>query len=177
VSLPLRSQSDANGNYNYNHNHNHNHNQTATATPRADTHGASAPDGDEAAARALTIAANRAIAERWGEQTRPLRASHVGAMRLVEALRSARVPIAWAQQQLSEVVRTLPLNEAPRSAEYFRFSLVALYERAVQQGATTKVADDGMDSMQRLAIIGAANGDAEWQAYCTEHGWSWESQP
>lgn len=76
------------------------------------------PPDPELTALFLTICANRAIAEKWGDQPNPL--TPASAVSLTEALRNAGVDPHVARLSIYRQCRTSPQRVPPRSVNYFR---------------------------------------------------------
>ncbi|MBK6455373.1 MAG: hypothetical protein IPF87_04760 [Gemmatimonadetes bacterium] len=76
----------------------------------------------------LTVAANQAIAARYGEQADPIISSHAGSFAAAKSLDEAGVPLEFATAALAEIVQTLGLEEPPRSLKYFVAPIIRRWE-------------------------------------------------
>lgn len=73
------------------------------------------------AALSLTVAANQAIALRWGEQPSPLLPTTGATHKLAVWVIEAEIPLEFAQQSIARQVANRPADDAPpRSMAYFR---------------------------------------------------------
>jgi hypothetical protein len=153
----------------------------AVAAAAAPTATAETPTaGEREALVQLTVAANRGLAVRYGEQPNPLRWSHPGAAELWEALHAAGVPLAWAALQLEQLAAACTLPRPPRSVRYWAGALVEAWQLEESRPGTPAdtlpgTTPDGIPI--RMAVRYAQQGDAEWQAYCTAHGLPWQDIP
>lgn len=124
---------------------------------------------------ALTVAANRGLTTRYGEQPVPLRWSHPGAAELAQVLAAAGVPTDWAVAQLESMAAACTLERPPRSVRYWAESLLELWHvqesRATPMGPGVAVTEDGIPVAAALRY--ARSGDAEWRQYCEAHGLDW----
>jgi hypothetical protein len=92
-----------------------------TAPITASVGAPAAADVDKAATE-LTTAANRAIAERFGEQTDPLLSSSGKAHQFAEAVVSASIPLDFAQRSVARQV--LKIDKPVRAMTYFTKGVV-----------------------------------------------------
>jgi len=80
---------------------------------------AAAGEGVREIALALTVAANKGIAAKWGEQPNPLRFSHPGAADLAAAVIDTAIPLAFAESAVFSACGESRLERPPRSLAYF----------------------------------------------------------
>lgn len=90
----------------------------SSAVPSAPT-GPSVPSESLAATIVLVSAANRGIAERWGEQPSPLRHDAGTTHEAAELLASKGVPTAFARDVIYAWCKTARATRPPRSMNYF----------------------------------------------------------
>lgn len=114
----------------------------ARATPAAgdDPGTPGHPDADtvSATARTLCVAANLAIAARYGEQTRPLRPGHGHTVALTQSLLEAHVPLEFAAEAIRSLVATRSDPEPPGAMTWFAKGITRLWgeERARRDAAS-----------------------------------------
>lgn len=140
-------------------------------------------DALQRTARLLTAAANRGIAEKYGEQPVPINAASAGAYRCTEALHEAGVDSDFAAAAIFECAKTLLLAKPPRSLGYFlqhvldRWTAAQAHREAAQFDPkalpTTSAKPAEGDQLRYAAMRYAQEGSAEWQAYCEERGIDW----
>lgn len=137
-------------------------------------------------ARLLTAAANKGIAEKYGEQPVPINAASVGSYRCTEALHEAGVDADFAAAAIFECAKTLLIAKPPRSLGYFlqhvldRWTAAQAHREAAQfdpkQLPTTSSARPAEgDQLRYAAMRYAQEGSAEWQAYCDERQIDWKA--
>lgn len=87
------------------------------------------PDADtvSATARTLCVAANLAIAARYGEQTRPLRPGHGHTVALTQSLLEAHVPLEFAAEAIRSLVATRSDPEPPGAMTWFAKGIIRLW--------------------------------------------------
>lgn len=95
----------------------------------------------------LAVAANLAIAERFGEQTRPIRGSHPDSYALGQELHDRGVPIEFAEQTIREVVSRYPEHrEPPASLRYFARAITEAHDAARDPAVVaSQAATEGQD--------------------------------
>lgn len=134
------------------------------------------PTDDGPHRQRLAKAANDGIAVLWTPQPHPLRWDSPGAFQLAETLAAADVPIEFAVQCVFALGKSRrPSNGAPpKTLKYFADATVEAW-RLEQQASAVSAAPFGeeVDPLKRTALLAAAEGDAEWQAYCREKGYVW----
>ena len=133
--------------------------------------------------RLLTAAANRAIAERFGEQPAPLVATNGTTHSALQKLEAEAVPVEFAASAIEDIGRHGKFAAPPRSLGYFvpgiidRWRAELAYRDATSMipAATSGDGGSGKDPMYFTAIRYAREGDAEWQTYCQDKGITWEA--
>lgn len=103
---------------------------TTTTTTRA----RAKPEEVGDVARRLTIAANRATMDRFGEQANPLIASSGPAHKLAEAVLAADVPLDFAEQSVVRQVVALP-EPVVSSMAYFRAGILHDWQKQGERSA------------------------------------------
>lgn len=94
----------------------------------------------------LTVIANQAITERWGEQPAPLVASSGHAYEAAEQLLVAQVPLELAMASIAEQLKRETLQRPPRSLKYLVPGILELHalqdagQRAIAGGASPRAA-------------------------------------
>lgn len=111
---------------------------TGTVTELVDDDGRAdavrVPPDPELTALYLTICANKAVTERWGESPRPF--TQGNAASLLDVLRSAGVPPDIARLSFYRQARSSPSKAAPRSINYFRPGILSDWEAEQARRAT-----------------------------------------
>jgi hypothetical protein len=92
------------------------------------------------ASRRLTAAANKGIAEQFGEQPVPIRWDHPGTAKTVEDLEAAGVPIADAERWIFDMARSRCPSDGkpPRTLRYYVSAIIDAWnaEQAHRDAAT-----------------------------------------
>lgn len=111
---------------------------TASITTSSTAAAVRAPDGTHR--KRLTAAANKGIADQFGEQPSPLRWDHSGTHRAAEALEAALVPLEFAERALYHLAKTRVPEDGrpPRTMRYYAAAVVDLWraEEAHREAAT-----------------------------------------
>lgn len=129
----------------------------------------------------LARAANRGIAERYGEQPVPIIASSGSSHQCVEALRAAGVDVDFAAAVILAYASTMAKEQPPRSLNYFTRHVVERWqaEEAKREAATyqpTAVPSaPEVDQLRAFAIRYANEGSLEWQTYCDDLAIDWKA--
>lgn len=135
------------------------------------------------ATRVLTAAANKGIAEKFGDQPVLLVASHAGSYKCAEALLNAGVTLDFAADAIFECARTLQLERPPRSLGYFLHNALDQWVAAAARRDAANFTPNALslpskpvegDQMRYAAMRYAQEGHLEWQAYCDEHAIVWQ---
>lgn len=133
--------------------------------------------------RLLTAAANKGIAEQYGEQPVPLRWDHPGTLTTCQAFEQAAMPLEYAEACVYQLAVSRKLDKPPRTLRYFAAAAVESWvaEQAYRDAATlpsvTLAARPGepkSDTPDAWAVSFAQEGSAEWQAYCDARGIEWQ---
>lgn len=89
---------------------------------------AGAREGDAELRVALTRPVNRALLERYGEDTNPLLPTSGGATRLLTVVREHEIPLDFAEAELYAAALRCP--ERPRTLAYFAGGLLEAWQRS-----------------------------------------------
>ena len=101
---------------------------------------------------ALARPVNRALLERFGEDTNPLLPTSGGATRLLTVVQEHGIPLDFAESELYAAANRCP--ERPRTLSYFADGLVEAWQRAQARHLATTGAAPPSPQGQRKATLG-----------------------
>ncbi|ODT01557.1 MAG: hypothetical protein ABS52_16570 [Gemmatimonadetes bacterium SCN 70-22] len=129
----------------------------------------------------LTIAANQAIAVRFGEQPSPIIATHGTSHAVATALRAAGIPAAFGADVIADVVARTQFKRPPRSLGYFRAAIEEAWDAQQAHAQARSAARETSGAPNVRTAVGEYAPDvirrrAEWwERLCFDRGWNHES--